>query len=485
MVTLTNVDTLPGVNVDVADGRLTVQPPTPGTKLTILGTTTSTALAINDPVRVTSVPLAMRALRHTDGSPSELSIALAEAVAAGASNIEVVKIATESGSTGTYAANDRWDDLEVTLDLLKLHPLDVVVLPGAHADEDTLTGTSASGASRTVGFRRMLGDFCFQATTEFNSCIGVLGVKPLMLTASDEAWTGAPDSTGVWFDDPSLAFVREWEKHLLAETGTLEDHSAETELVGHLNGSVETSPGVVSASYDGWARDSSGAVATDANGVNVDGGGYISIAAILARAVNDESQNLANKFNVPSNTSYQALSGGAVGYAALITTLQPHEATTNKGIQGYATSRAIPSSVGQSLLQARMVSMVNKSGGFAVQSGVTAAYNGGPYTRSDYHRLSTVRITHAAIDVVRDKAERFIGLPIVPENVAALDQEIRAGLRKMQKPGAIQTFSMSLTSTGTEQVLGELTVNLALQIGHELVKVNAYLQQELPGDIAV
>jgi len=486
MVAFTNVDTLPGVTVDVADGRLRVEPPTPGTKLTILGTTTSTSLDINDPVRVTSVPLAMRALRHASGAPSELSMALAEAVESGATNLEVVKIATASGEIlGSYAANDRFDALETSYDLLKLHPLDVVVIPGAHADEETLSATSPGGATRTVGFRRQLGDFLFQATTEFNACIGVLGVKPLMMTAADESWTGAPDTTGVWFDDPSLAFVREWEDHLSAETGALVDHSTETELDGHLQGSVETTPGNISATYDGWARDSAGAIAKDVNGVNVDGGSYISITAILARARNDETQNLANLFGVPENTTYQAMSAGAVGYAGLITTLPPHHATTNKAIGGYGTSRAIPSSVAQTLLQARMVSMVNRSGGFAIQSGVTAAYNGGKYTRSDYVRLATVRITHAAIDVVREKAERFLGLPITPEHVVALDAEVRSGLNKMKAPGAIQNFQMVITSTGDEQVLGELTINLTLEIGHELVKVKTFLQQQKPGDITV
>lgn len=480
---LTNVDGLPGVRVDVADGKLRVQPPAPGTKLTLLGTTTSTSLDANEPLAVNSVPLAMRALRHINGEPSELSMGLAEAVAAGATNIEVVKVDTTSGEVG-YSTITRFDTLEQTYDLLKLHPLDVVVPISAHADDTGLTGSSPEGASRSAGFKRQLADFCYQSTIEFNACLGVIGVKPLMQTAADEAWAGAPDETGVYFDDPSLAFVREWEKHLLAENGTLLDHSSETELAGHLYGSVETAPGSVSGLYDGWAKTSTGTDAYDRNQVKVDGGMYVSITAILARANNDERQSLANKWGVPSQTSYHALSAGAVGYAALMTRLAPHQATTNQGVPGYSAARAMPFTIAQSLLQARMVTMITRSNGFVVQSGVTAAHNGGLYTRSDYIRLSTVRITHAAIDIIRDQAEPHLGRPITRENLAILETEIASGLNRMKGPGAIQSFELSVSSTTDAQILGQATVDLSLNIGHELTRINANIQLQRPTDIS-
>lgn len=479
---LTNVDGLPGVSVAVADGRLRVRPPTPGTKLTILGTTTSTSLDVNEPVAVRNGVLALRAVRHADGTPSELSIALAEAIAAGATNVEVVKIATESGGI-SYSANTRFDKLEAAYDLLKLHPLDVVVPVNAHADDPNLSGTSPDGQTRSIGFRRQLANFCYQATTEFNACLGVLGVRPLMQVARDEAWAGYPSETGALFTDPSLAYVREWEKHLTSESGSLYDHSADTALDGHLYGSVELPAGQVHGSYDGWAYDANGNAAYDQHNVRVDGGQYISITAILARANNDERQTLANQYGSSAQTSYHALSSGAVGYAALMTRLAPHVATTNQGIQGYSPSRAMPASVAQSLLRARLVTMVTRSNGFVVQSGVTAAYNGGLYTRSDFVRLSTVRITHAAIDIIRDQAEPFLGRPITRENLAGLDAEIRAGLDRMKAPGAIQSYTLVVSASSDAQVLGQATVDLSLIIGHELTRVNANIQLQKPEDI--
>jgi hypothetical protein len=66
---ITNGEQLPGLSVSIADQRLRVAPSAPGPKLTILGTTTSVALDVNDPVSVENTAQGLRLLRHTDGSP--------------------------------------------------------------------------------------------------------------------------------------------------------------------------------------------------------------------------------------------------------------------------------------------------------------------------------------------------------------------------------------------------------------------------------
>ena len=104
---VTNTDNLPRVTAIINDGGLRVAPPEAGPKITLLGTTTSTAIGLREVVLVDNSPAAIRSLRHTagaiSGQPSELSIAVEEAISAGARNIEVMKIATTSGEYSSYS----------------------------------------------------------------------------------------------------------------------------------------------------------------------------------------------------------------------------------------------------------------------------------------------------------------------------------------------------------------------------------------------
>lgn len=478
---ITSNETLPGVSVDIADRRLTVSPLAPGPKLTILGTTTSAALDEFVVVSISNTPLGIRLLRHTDGSPSELSLAVAEAVAAGCRNIEVMKIATLSGELGgsTYSANDRFDDLENAYDLLLETDVDVIVPYGAYLDQTGFTSTSPGGDTRnTIKFGRQLADFCHQATKRGNSAVGVIGVRPIMKVARDEGWSGAPTSrTGELFDDPTIAHLKEWVSHLRGENGTYANHSGDACLDGYLAGSTEASYGTISSSYNFWARDTNGSTAVDRNNVNVDGGGYISVVAMAVKAANDETQNLANLYSVPTKTSYNSQSAGAIGYAALITRLDPHEGTTNKTISGYSPARRMSATLAEQILQARMVTMVDRSGSFVVSSGCTGAHNGSAYTRSDFIRLTTRRIVNAAVDAVRFQADKFLGLPITDANLGAMETAISTALEKMRPVGAIRSYTLGVTSSPDDQVLGQANVEMTLVVGQELRTIKAYIQQ--------
>lgn len=482
---ITNTDKLPGVSVDIADGQLSVRRPAPGPKVTILATTTSDALDLYEPVLVENVPLATRAARHTDGSPSEMSLALAEAVRVGATSIELVKIGTVSGELDTaFTPNDRFDGLERALENLKLLDVDVVVPVNAFLDTTGLSGSSPDGQTRSMGFARQLSDFCFQATKEWNSCIGVIGVRPLNKVARDETWAGAPsDWAGEMFDDPPIAHLREWVYHLRGEAGSLEDHTADNLFEGFLAGSTEQAAGQISSSYDGWAHDEEGNLAKDRNQKNVDGYAYLSITAMLARISTDETQNLANTLDVPTQRDQHVLCGGAVAYAGFLTTLDPHDASTNKSITGVIPSRKFSASLAERLVQARMVTMVDRSGKFVVSKDVTGGYNGSLYTRTDFNLLSTMRIMHAMVDIVRDRAFRYLGKPITSVNMAAMETDIRSGLEAMKPSGALQSYDLFTTASADAQVLGEVNVELSAVIGYELTKVNAFTALQKPSAI--
>jgi hypothetical protein len=484
MPPITNPEILPGVTTIISDKQLRVAPTQTGPKVTVLGFTTSVALDEGEPVLITDPTADLRRLRHIDDSPSELSLAVAELLRVGAPVIEVVKIGTTGLSGPAPTPNVRFDSLEASYENLKYHDVDYIVPIGAYVDQTGLSGSSPLGQTRSIGFHRQLGNFCYQATKLWNSCYGFIGVRPLNQVAFDEDWDGAPaDATEILFNDPPIAHVREWIKHLRAEAGDLVDHSAETVLDGYLAGSEETSPGQISGSYDLWAEEENGDPAVDRYGESVDGGAYFAVTAFLARIRTQETQNLANINNVPDETSQHCLSAGAVAYAGLIARIPPEIGATNQPIQGLVPSRKMASALAVQLIQARMVTMCDRSGSFVVSKDVSAAHNGGEHTKSDFTLTSTMRIVHAMTDIVRNRSLRFLGKPIVPTNTAALSAEIRAGLESMQPSGAIRSFDFFIRSTPDQQVLGKAVIEVQAQVGMELTDVTNYIGLQKPEGI--
>ena len=315
MPPITNPDILPGVTVRIADNQLRVSPSQVGPKVTVMGTTTSVALEIGEPVSIIDPTADIRRLQHIDGSPSELSMAVAELLRIGALSIEVVKVGT-TGLTGpAVTANQRFDMFEAAYSTLRYQDVDFVV-PICAVDQTGLSGTSPAGRDRTMGYHRQLGNFCFQATKLWNSCYGIIGVRNLNKVARDEAWTGAPTTDAEeLFDDPPTSHVLEWVHHLRIETGALHNHTAETALLGFIAGSIQTAPGQISGDYDLWALEEDGSAAVDRYGESVDGGAYFAVTAMLARIRTQETQNLANSYNIPDQRTQHVMCAGAVAYA--------------------------------------------------------------------------------------------------------------------------------------------------------------------------
>lgn len=467
---------LPGISAVIADGRLRITPDQSGTKLTILGTSTNSNLPLYEPVAVTNGKLAIAALEHTSGDPSELSLALEEALMAGAQNIEAVCIAHESGEQSAFTANSRWDGHYQAFDALRAHEVDVVYLAGAYIDETGLSGTDTGGASRD-NFGKQLADFCYRATVgEGNSCIGVIGTKPINEVARDESWASAPSSTGdVIFDSPTRAHVNEWVYHLIGDASSGEiDHSSEIlTSSGFLAGSDESAPGALSGSYDFWARDDDETIGTDNFGTQIDGGGYISVVAGACRIAGPSTRKLAAKYEKTSATTRNT--NGAGSYAGFITTLPPQVGSTNKVIPGLSSARELKRSQALNILNHRMVTWITRPLGYVVVKGVTGAYNASDFTRSDFTMLTTIRITHACLDIVTRAAEPFIGYPNNEVNQNAMRSAIDSGLHSFQKEGALQAFDFRLESPPNIQVLGKANVYLTIVPAFELTEVTVYI----------
>jgi hypothetical protein len=160
------------------------------------------------------------------------------------------------------------------------------------------------------------------------------------------------------------------------------------------------------------------------------------------------------------------VSSGVVTYAALVTTLNPEVAPTNKSMDSVLGLRyTLSEAQHDQLVGARYVTFDQKT--FVGNGGATTRYvvKDSPTAAlpsSDYQRLSTVRIVHAAVQLVRQKADPFIGLPNGLAQRNALTAEVQAGLDKMKENGVLQRFSFEIYSSVQDKVLGNAYIRLEL-----------------------
>lgn len=183
-----------------------------------------------------------------------------------------------------------------------------------------------------------------------------------------------------------------------------------------------------------------------------------------------EFENTDNHFNY--NGYVQVIGGPAIkflfngseysdtwvgAYAGLISALPSYSAPTNKRIPGaidcgYRLSR----NQQLTLINAHVVpARVRGLGDIVVSDAVTTAPN-----NSDFVRLTTVRITRDAIELVRETADPYIGEPNSLEKRNALETQIRAGLEAMKKAGAIQQYNLIFKATTADVIKGDMRILL-------------------------
>lgn len=562
-------DYLPGINVTLNDLGLKVAPPPAGPKITLLGVTSNPNVRIREPYTVSSVEKAMNTLyfdlpkdlfKGTIGEgtyglnarvPGELAIAIEEAINAGAPNIEVMVLNVLSGDalmryvSPGYDHTGRYADLSGAYEVLRNRELDVVVPVGAYIDE-TFTGANLENHN----FGKELANFCFRATQESNSAVGVIGVRPPLhwalenrhilgqnallsgelvtlfkLTGSNgnpniSLFTGGWDYpfeaprfsgqfkqsalAGVHFGTPSASLVNEWHAYhayphvegksvVNANQLTATDDpfngfpnvlnynmtylswlsGAADQLGRTLSETSATDSSSVNTDYFAkWqAITSDLAAAVDARGNKVDAGAFINIFSAPVRAVGTLVRSLAIAYNsTPTNTSINTVGVGA--YAGKITSLAPQSSTTNKLIDGIIAQRLLSAKQANDLTGMRHVTMYSRTKGLTVASGVTGAFNVTKYVRSDYTRLTTMRIVAAAADLIRAVGDKYIGEPNNAPQMNALDAEIDQVLLSMKGQGALNSYDFSISSTPDQRVLGQLDINLTLVPAFEITEIN-------------
>jgi len=502
-------DSLPALNVKLNDQGLKIAPQPAGPKVTLLGITSNSDINLREPFQVTNVGQAASSLYFSGASgdtyPGELSLALEETIAGGASAVEIVVIGHYSGAQleGIVAATGagpttRYNDLATAYDTIVNTDLDVVVPVGAWAD---CTGVSGS-------FTNQLANFCEQATNEFaNTCIGVIGMMPTLHWAKSWATSGGlfDDATlsgevsalaaedDLRFNIPSIALVDEWVKYATQDdedTGVTTaplvestDANFPTTFYNYLAGSndaagvfypenADNAAADVNASY--WtsfqALDSAGSVQTDTKGNRVDAGRRICVVGAPMVTANNQVTDLAKGLGAAlSNTVYNT--DGAAVYAGFMTALVPHSATTNKHPNRLAARRPLSAKQANKLAARRITTFLNKTRGFVTASGITGAHNVSKYVRSDFTRLSTMRIVDAALAGVRAASEPFIGEANNAIARNAISTEIDKFLFTMRSVGALNDYEFFISSTPDQQVLGEVDIVLTLVPAFEIVKI--------------
>ena len=437
---------LPGATVEITDQGLRISRPPSGPTVMLLGMTTSTATAAAPfvPYVVSDGTLTQAYLdfKNANGTISELDKAMMEAHVAGSRNIQLMNILPTASGAFT-SDDDRYGYLEEAYTNLANYSIDIVVPVGAHIDSTTLT----SPTQRNFGYQ--LANFCYNSTKNNDTCIGVIGV---------DAPNTSPSGT------PTMVEIEAWVSDLESYTNCA-CYDGTTDATG--DGVPEnycfvaTSTENMPASYDGGD-------VLDAKGNKIDIGAYISVVAAPVRAVNEAAVDI-----YPTLGYYN--SDGAAAYAGLVSALPSKSAPTNKVVQGLQMQQYESLSQANRLAGSRFVPIINKPKGTVCATAMTGAYNISQYYRSDFIRLTTVRITHDAINYIRAVAEQFVGEPNNAPQRNAMSTAIESALKSMQAAGALRRYDFSITATPTDQVLGRATVELQLVPAFELTQITVYV----------
>lgn len=427
----------------------------------------------------------------------------------------------------------RYHDLAASYNLLKNRDLDVVSPVGVYMDTE-FTGANyvtynfgkqladfcyqvtneSNSAVGTIGvepptlwiFKRRgeLGKN-LDYSGEIVNMFGLYGTDAERSAMFTGAISGIPEFTkekktnvmsGVYFGVPSTALISEWHAYHtypgdltkssiggLPANAITNEANYSTVYLKWLKGAANqdgkfldeatplTTSAVSSDYFAGWQAEGADGAAVDGRGNKVDAGAFLSVFSAPVRTVGTLVKSMAIALGAsPGVTSMN--SSGAVCYAGKITSLSPQSSTTNKTLGGVTPLRLLSASQANDMTGMRHVTMYTRTKGFTIASGCTGAYNVNKYIRSDYTRLTTMRITATAVDLVRSVAEKYVGEPNNAPQMNALDAEIDQLLLSMKGQGALNSYDFSISSTPDQRVLGQLDINLTLVPAFEIQEIN-------------
>lgn len=145
-------------------------------------------------------------------------------------------------------------------------------------------------------------------------------------------------------------------------------------------------------------------------------------------------------------------------YAGLISVLPSYSSPTNKVVPGalFPSFNLSESQVGE-LTNKHVVVPRVRNGRVVIADAVTTAD-----TRSDFVRLTTVRIVNDAIQLVREICEPYIGEPNTLPRRGALETQINTALQGMIRRGALNDYRFNIKANLEDQLNGNMRIALDL-----------------------
>lgn len=314
---------------------------------------------------------------------------------------------------------------------LENYAVDIVVLADVHANTG-IGGTAEDGSiviDNTKNFATQLAQHCAMVSAKTWETIGVIGVAPSPLS--------------------SLREVQDY-IDLLTKGVSLSEEMAAYYTTRGINPNYTNLHYMYNlANHEQIFND---------EGEPIDIGRYVNV--VFGPEVGLAHEKLGNY-----------IANGASIYASLISQLRPEISTTNKEVSAAGVRYTLSEAQQNQLAGGRFVAFESKitngnSRIVVVKDGITAAS-----PMSDYQRLSTVRITHATVQLIRQKADKFIGLPNGIAQRNSLATEIQAGLDRLKEVGVLENFKFSIFSSAKDRVLGNAFITLELVPAYELRKI--------------
>ena len=309
--------------------------------------------------------------------------------------------------------------------------------PSANIDGESLTAADF----HEVNFAYQLAQFCYESTYDWRFIQGMISFKlPTSFCTSDiAAWVGRLPT---YTTDPVTGLVT------IAIAG-----NDGTGMLGNkfMAGSYSYRSGVADGGF--IATDSGfmdGVELEDTNEHLIDIGKYINILG--ATAVHSNNY-----------TTAAYVSTIATSYAGMAATLAPSSAPTNKVMRAVRLRKLVKAHHLDALAGKRIISLAAKAKGTVVTDAPTAAR-----PDSDYQRFTTVRIVKAAVDLLRDTADPFIGEGGSQANRSALQTAIEDSFNEKLLGSSLVRYDINISATAQQFVAGQAIAQLILVPNFEL-----------------
>lgn len=177
-------------------------------------------------------------------------------------------------------------------------------------------------------------------------------------------------------------------------------------------------------------------------------------------------------YRIPGRSN-ELVTSGVISYAALVTTLEIQNGTTNKQLSGVSSvNYRFSAAQMNSITGNNVVTFQVKNGGVFVTRGITTApryMRAGERQDSDYRNLSTVRIAMGAVQAVREAIDPFVGNGIQPPEYSAMKGKINAALKTLEANRALVGSGYTISPNGS---IHDAKIALRLQPVGELRHVD-------------